>query len=150
MIKIVVLIKTPKEACLEFAAIVHESDSVSGFYLDPVEFYQKWGGEIPHGNHLELEIIGPGEAFFRDRKLHVHASARSSNPFVCYPRQIETLERALMVFRIWCVGTVGFIEAGIDLNVSYSQECNGDDSYFFQYMREKYGIEVTSEIIVGK
>lgn len=133
----------------KFSAVVHRLGSPDQFFLDPLLFYKKWGKQIPEGRHHEIEIKQPNPEELRQHKLHVHISERSGQPFVCYPLAIPTPERAQELFQVWCVGTVGMIDCGIDLNIVY-KECGDDAKKYLKLMDEKYRVWVAVETVVGR
>ncbi|MDO8564540.1 MAG: hypothetical protein Q7R88_00945 [bacterium] len=122
-----------------FVGRLHVHTDPKQFFLDPTTFYGKWGA-IPEGTHHELEIIEPPSDVLKKYALHVHASAKSENPFVCYPLPLPTLEKAIEIFRIWCVGAACTMDCGIDLNTVYSQTCQNRETLFFEVMRERYDV----------
>ncbi len=125
-----------------FTATLYHSAKPEDLMLEAVGFYQILGKKIPAGDHYEIEIIKPDDNFFMEHKLHVHASPKIGGNFVCYPRQIPTIDRAKEVFNMWCLGAVLTVTRGIDLNTVYSGECKGNEELFLSVMREKYGISI--------
>lgn len=123
----------------KFVARLHTHSSPTEFFLDPMEFYEKWGKGIPAGTHHEIEILEPSPEVLQRVPLHVHKSERSGTFFVCYPLAIPTEQKAEEVFTLWCVGTVGTWERGVDLNTIYD-ECAGDARFFFKIMLDRYTI----------
>ncbi|MEK7621966.1 MAG: hypothetical protein AAB415_02190 [Patescibacteria group bacterium] len=136
-----------KEDQHRFVASIHESINLESLHLDPMEFYQKWGGSIPGLPHQEIEIVEPGEEFFKSNKLHIHRSTKTGTPFVCYPKRLETLLDAVRMFRTWCLGSVATIVEGVDLNTIYTQECGDNAERMEKILRERYGIHVCSSIV---
>lgn len=123
-----------------FVANLHQHTSPDQFFLHPEDFYRKWGNSVPEGTHYEIEILEPSTEVLRRKTVHVHDVARSSNLFICYPLHIPTLEKAVQVFKTWCLGTVLTWEYDIDLNTLRDGECKGDDALFIEILRERHGI----------
>lgn len=130
----------------KFLAKVHVHTSSKQFFLDPKGFYFKYGKEIPHGHHYELELLEPSTKMLRQTPIHVHASKRSPNLFVCYPRPIPTLEKAIEIFTVWCVGTVATWDFKVDLNTVHAK-CKGNNRRFLKTMKRKYEIQYGVEIL---
>lgn len=128
-----------KQNTYKFVARLHILTSPDEFFLDPVKFYQEWGKEIPSGTHHEIEILEPSAEVLRRVPLHIHKSERSGTLFVCYPLAIPTKQKAVEVFTMWCVGTVGTWEHNVDLNTVHT-ECAGDAERFFSIMSERYSV----------
>jgi|ERR1035437_691855 hypothetical protein len=125
-----------------YLALARRSMKPEDLFMDPVNFYEAFAKKIPLGEHYELEIIEPPKDFFAKHVLHVHISAKNGRPFVCYPPQVPTLERAAEVFSFWCLGTALTVSRQIDLNTVFSGECHGDEKKFLQVMREKYHVHL--------
>ncbi len=123
-----------------FSANIHAHTSPGTFFLDPEDFYRKWGGEVPEQHH-EIEITEPSNEELRRVALHVHASKKSERLFVCYPLAIPEFPRALDIFKVWCGGTVLTWEKGIDLN-TIDTECGGDKERCLAVLAERYNIQV--------
>ena len=123
-----------------FSAVIHSHTSPDEFFLDPTDFYLKWGKVIPEGLHHEIEIVEPNRTVLLAKLIHIHQSTKSSGLFICYPPHIPTLKRALEVLKIWCLGTVLTWEAGVDLNTLRDSECGGDDELFYRTLSDRYGI----------
>ena len=133
---------TSKNRSHRFVALVHLASSLNQFHLDPLDFYLKYGNSIPPDNHHELELLElPTE--MEHYPLHIHKSRFTGKPFVCYPQSIPSIERAKVVFTVWCVGSVSTAFEGIDLNSVYSKECKDNAAEFFQLMKSRYGIAIT-------
>ncbi len=129
----------------KFVAQVHRHINPRQFFLDPKKFYFKWGKKIPQGTHYELELLEPSIKVLRETPIHVHASSRSKNLFVCYPRPIPTLEKAIEIFTVWCVGTACTWDFKIDINTVHNN-CKGDNRRFLNIMKKWRRIEYEIQI----
>ena len=123
-----------------FSADIHAHSSSGTFFLDPEDFYRKWGKKVPEQHH-EIEITEPSTEELRRVALHVHKSEKSERLFVCYPLEISEFARALDIFKVWCGGTVLTWERGIDLN-AIDTECGGDKERCLAVLAERYNIQV--------
>ena len=128
-----------------FVARIHAHSSSRQFYLDPKEFYKKWGKKVPRKHH-ELEILEPSTEVLRKQPLHVHRSKKSANLFVCYPLEIRTVESAIKIFRVWCGGTVLAWKRRIDLN-TICATCHGDNEKVFDALRRGHQIAVGGAVV---
>ncbi len=124
-----------------FTAIVHTSNSTAQLHLDPEDFYKRFG-EVPQGMHHELELVEPNATLLSQQRLHIHPSRNGERPFICYPKQVPTIQSALEIFGVWCLGTVLVIVKHIDLNTVLTNDCGNDLSRFPGVVQERYGIRL--------
>ena len=130
-----------REKRYSFSAVIHQHQSPEAFFLDPNDFYLRWGKAIPQGLHHEIEITEPSGDVLRAKVIHVHASAKCAGLLICYPLHIPTLQKALAVLKTWALGTVLKWETGIDLNTVRDGECGGDDDLFEQVLLNRHSIK---------
>ncbi len=129
----------PKGKKFKFQFLVRIANDPEKFHLHPTEFYEKWGKSIPQGNQHELEIIMPGEKFFKEHTLHVARSRFTNAPFICYPKEMSELTNAITVLRAWCLGSVLTILKGVDLNTVLTS-CGDDLEKVQDKIKDEYGI----------
>jgi hypothetical protein len=140
----VTAVGTPQKSH-QFVGRLHTHTSPETFFLDPEEFYKKWGKKVPKKHH-ELEILLPSVKDLKRVPLHVHESKKAPNLFVCYPFAIPTEEGAVEVFRVWCGGVVLTWEHKMDLN-TIDTVCKGNRKQILQMLKTGYGIAVEGAII---
>ena len=129
-----------------FSALIRQSMNPAGLFLSPEGFYGKFG-RVPDGLNFELELVGT--CGIDPKILHTHVSEKNGRPFMCYPHPIPSLERALELFEIWCLGAVMTLNHGVDMNTVFTQECGGDEAKFREMVARRYGLSVARSLTVS-
>lgn len=91
---------------LSYEIGAHLSKS-SGERFLPADFYtQRPSGDVPQGDHFEMEIIKPAVGDYHDYGIkHVHRASEGDKFFICYLLDVPTLDAAEAVVRMWCAGS---------------------------------------------
>ena len=146
MRKICVIVNS-RHVTFRFEAILHVCQSQDDFHLSQADFYQKYGKKIPKGIHYEIEIIEEKTTFAERYVLNTFNSEKTAKPFVRYPLHIPTPEKALEIFKVWCVVAVGIITESAEINSIFSIEPVQDKGRFFEIVERVFEIKITESSI---
>ena len=124
---------------IKFSFVLFEVDA-QHLLLGP-DFYRDFG-YIPKGMHHEIEILTPVWLDENRDRIHFFTSTRNGRRFICYPRPIETLDKAMEILSVWCVGTAFTLKTGIDFQNIESLKVGRIE--FFQEMDEKHQVRLVA------
>jgi len=125
----------------DFGAEVHAAERPEEQRID-ADFYEKYEGRVHQGTHHEL-LLFQSPAWGRvdpEVAIHVYQRQDTGEKFVCYTRQVETLEGATGLFQWWCVGMVYSLENKADFR-NVLEEHPED---FLEVMDRDYGIRLVA------
>lgn len=91
----------------KFVFLVHRSDAPGEQMIEP-EFYLEHARKVYEGTHFEIEL-SESPAWGRidqEVPIHIHKNPASELSFICFTGQLSNLEAALVVMRVWAMGTV--------------------------------------------
>lgn len=121
-------------------AEIHEVEAPAGLLIEK-KFYLDFGKNIPEGLHHEMELVEI-ESWrpTNSSNLHIHQSKINGRQFVCWPKQIPSLAGAIMLFKVWCVGTIYTLETGNDFGPLFDGK---NREGFCEHMKSNFDIFVT-------
>ena len=115
-----------------FSGDICRSEDADGRFLGE-EFYKKTGG-ILQGVHHEIKLVSIPES---PVPLHIESGKVLGEKFVCYPPQLPSVESAIEIFKVWCVGSTYSILHKKDFGPEYDKVKNNEK--FLTQMAEEYG-----------
>ena len=132
-----------------FKVRIHQSKSKNRRLLEP-EFYLKNGGVIHKGVHHEIELLespiwGRLETDL-DLPIHIHQNPLTKKFFVCFNGKLSTVQEAIAILHVWCLGTVYSLIYKEDFGVLASMH----QSKFLATMRDEYGIVILEDYVIHK
>lgn len=91
--------------------------NTSEFSLDPETFYKKHSGVIPEKNvEMRLDESAPFTIpSLVDAKTHLH-KGNDNEWYICYPKQIQTMEEAIDFAKNWCLLTTFHLTQKADVS----------------------------------
>jgi hypothetical protein len=113
------LIITAGDCSYEFRVNIHRAEYPSLQMIEPA-FYTEFAGKIHPGTQHEMELV-KSPVWRRvnpDVPIHIHQNPESKLYFICFSGNIPTIEAALNVLRLWCVGTVYAITHNADFGAA--------------------------------
>jgi len=132
-----ITVATPNKK-IEFHCVAHQSTRKEDLLIEP-EFYARFATTgVPKGDHFELELTETPWLPQGLNSIHIHLSTYSNRNFVCWPNEMPTIEMAVEVFRVWCVGTTYTLIHGKDFVSLF----DGDLSKFLRTMEQTYKIQI--------
>ncbi|HCB52139.1 TPA: hypothetical protein DEP21_06325 [Patescibacteria group bacterium] len=135
----VILKQNEKEFVFEIK--LHLSTKPEELKMETMEFYVKYTGKIPQGDHYEMEIVQlPKEA--EGVKLHIHPVPEKGN-FVCFTHQIPDEEKVELFFSVWALGSLYTILTK-DPFENYLHKCKNNSEEFAAALKNEFGIEIVS------
>ena len=131
-----------RRVTFRFEAILHSYQNEGDFRLSLGDFYQRWGKEIPKGDHFEIEIVEGINTFVERYTLNVVREEKTLKPFVRYPFHIPSPEKALEIFKVWCVVAVGIITESAEIHSIFSNEPAQYRGKFFEITERVFDIKI--------
>lgn len=102
--RFMIVIETKKGDEFNFFGTIYKSSEPEELFLPPENFYKKFGGKIPEGNHHEIQWTGLPSICKNVEKGLIHIHEENQKNFVCWTKQVSTEEESFSVIKVASLG----------------------------------------------